>query len=228
MAARDCVGCGEFGVLWCGRCARSLERSPRSVAPTPRPTAFPACWSVGEYAGPLKRAISAYKDRGQRPLALPLGRALADSIQHAVSASSAKQRWIVIPAPSNPKSVQTRGNDTMQGLATHALRELDRRGLLVDLATPLAMNTRVADQSGLSAISRFTNITGSMTLVSGGLEALFDPVTSLPRPIVIVDDVVTTGATLTEAARVLRAVGLTDVRACTIAATRRRFGNADV
>ena len=115
----------------------------------------------------------------------------------------------------------------MHVLATRACRELDRRGLAVDLVTGLAMSTRVSDQSGLSAHSRFTNIAGSMTVVPGGFEAVLDPVTSLPRPVVIVDDVVTTGATLTEAARALRAVGLTDVRACTIAATRRRFGDAD-
>ena len=109
--------------------------------------------------------------------------------------------------------------------------ELTRAGLEVVVALPLVITRTVADQSGLGAAQRWGNVVGSMGIDEATLGELGSPADrdgSRPRTVVLVDDVVTTGATLTEAVRALRAVGVIDIRAATIAATRRWGTHADL
>ncbi|WP_449066250.1 ComF family protein, partial [Planomonospora algeriensis] len=88
-------------------------------------------------------------------------------------------------------------------------------------AQVLAQRRRVADQSGLNALQRAENLSSAFRLAPG---ANGSPAALLEggRVIVLVDDVVTTGATLAEAARTLRAAGAEPGVAVTVAATRRR------
>ena len=223
VASRHCAGCGRPDVLWCPECAVSLSAAPHRSAPSPTPPGFPACWSVARYDGPVREALSAYKDRGQRPLLAPLSRALARAVGAALRTITTNGlRPVVVPAPSSPTAVRRRGGDSMAALAEGARRELARFGVEILGESALVLTREVADQSGLGASGRWGNLADSMSVGERGLVSLTGHDGRRCRPVVVVDDVVTTGSTLSEAVRALAAVGVTEVRAATIASTSRR------
>ncbi|GAA4062877.1 ComF family protein [Nonomuraea soli] len=117
----------------------------------------------------------------------------------------------LVPVPSARRAVRGRGHDPVAALAAHAARALRAHGWRVDARQALTQTRRVADQAGLAAGSRAANLAGSLRAIR--------PVTGR---VVLVDDVVTTGASLAEAARALRASGAEARLAVTLAATRRR------
>jgi predicted amidophosphoribosyltransferase len=113
--------------------------------------------------------------------------------------------------------VRARGFDAGLALARAAARRLPGAR-----AGPLLTSTRrVVDQSGLGAAERQANLAGAFRLRtprpwSG------DPVRPLGTRVVVVDDVVTSGASLTEAVRALQESGVPVLGAATVAATVRR------
>jgi predicted amidophosphoribosyltransferase len=155
--------------------------------------------AAGEYAGALREAVLAYKERGRRDLAGPLAATLAQVIDAAPPA-------LVVPIPSVRSSVRARGGDHMLRLARRAARIRHAR-----TATPLAFRREPADSAGLDARARTANLAGAMLATEGR-----------GRRAVLVDDVLTTGATLTEAARALTAAGWSVGGAVVLAATARR------
>jgi len=149
--------------------------------------------SAVPFAGPAARILRAFKEDGRTSLARALGPALAASIP-----------WdgVIVAVPSSRAALRRRGYPIAELLA--------RRGGL-DPVRALRVAGDVADQRGLGRSARARNVAGSLR--ARGAEGL---------RVVIVDDVVTTGATLREAARALRAGGATVVGAATVAATLRR------
>ncbi|WP_182876940.1 ComF family protein [Microbispora sp. H10670] len=133
--------------------------------------------------------------------------------------------WLV-PVPSARAAVRRRGHDPVRAVATAAVRELRGLGRAAVLAPLLRQRRRVADQAGLGSLERAANLSGAFEVGHRALGALRPPHSgtgpAVGFRVVLVDDVVTTGATLAEAARALRAAGVTPSAAVTIAATPRR------
>ena len=109
----------------------------------------------------------------------------------------------------------------MLALVRAAARELERGGVPARAVPLLATRPGVADQSGLDAAARAANLHGALRVRPGPLRRLAGGVPEIAGAVVC-DDVVTTGATLVEAQRALRAVGVPVLGSATVAATARR------
>ncbi len=202
----------------CGPCRAGLRSASRGVGPPgPRtPSAgMPPCWAGARFEGALRLAVTAYKDEGRRDLRDDLARLLATALTAAAAEPALRRRLalgeevLVVPVPTAGASRRRRGDDPVAALA----RAATAPGMVVVPA--LAHTRRVADQAHLDRRSRARNLAGSMA-VGTAWRGVVQGATC-----VVVDDVVTTGATLAEAARALRDAGARHVVAATCATTPR-------
>jgi predicted amidophosphoribosyltransferase len=218
---RTCAGCGVPGHLLCPGCA------PRFAVPhlaTPRrfPDGFPPTVAAAVYAGPVRPAIIAFKERGRAELAGPLGAALALALAAVTSAvpgrTARSTPVLLVPIPSSAAALRTRGRDHVRELTVRAVAELRAAGVVAQEVRLLRRRGRLRDSAGLSAAQRRANLAGTFAVGRS-------PVPTPPGGVlVLVDDVVTSGATLTEAAATLVAAGVPDntpVLAAVVAATPR-------
>ncbi|MFF4269292.1 ComF family protein [Streptomyces sp. NPDC001536] len=106
---------------------------------------------------------------------------------------------LLVPVPSARRTVGARGHDPARRIALAAAGELRRGGVAARVVGVLRQRRAVADQAGLDARERLENLAGALAVVPGGERLL------LGGPVVLVDDLMTTGASLREAARAVRA-----------------------
>jgi predicted amidophosphoribosyltransferase len=198
----SCVCCGRGEAVWCPHCR------PPSVPRQVELPAAPPVVAAGEYGGALREALLAFKERGQRALVEPLAGYLGDAVD-ASRRRLGDLEPILVPVPSSRSAARQRGGDHLLRLAAGAAAP---HGLQVLPALRLAGRGR--DSSRLSAAQRAAHLAGRMRA---------QPATA-DRPVLLVDDIVTTGATLVEASRALRAAGWQVGGAAVIAATRLRRG----
>lgn len=214
-----CAGCGAGETSWCPACARSLRGPARRTAPDPCPPELPPTWAVATYDGAVRAAVIAHKEHGVRALTGPLGVALARSVRAAVHAGgrpgTVAGPVLLVPAPSRAAAVRERGRDPTRSLALVAARTLRETGLAADVVPALRMGRSVRDQAGLGGADRAANLAGAVRLNRAR------PGWWRSATVLLVDDVVTTGATLAECAAVLRAAGVPVAGAAVLAATAR-------
>jgi predicted amidophosphoribosyltransferase len=193
----DCAGCGRAGPALCGDCRVRLipQVTTRSVARLPVSSAL-------AYRGVVQPVVVAFKNEGRTGLAPPLVGALRAAVATAVSGVEGDD-LLLVPMPRTRRSAVERGYDPV--------RLLLRRARLPH-ADVLRLVRRPGDQVRLGREARFANVErGTAARIPLGA-----------RRVVLVDDVVTTGATLIEAARAVRAAGGTVLGAATVASTPLR------
>jgi predicted amidophosphoribosyltransferase len=179
---------------------------------------------VAAYDGAVRQCLLAYKERGwaalRRPLAEALAAAISAALAETISAGPAAE-VVVVAMPSRRQAIRDRGDDVVADLARTACARLRRLGYRSRPAPALRLNRQVRDSAGLGAQARLHNLSGAMAVRSRWVRALDG------AQLVLVDDVVTTGATLAAAAAVLRAVGAMPLASATVAATQRRLATSD-
>ncbi|RKS76434.1 putative amidophosphoribosyltransferase [Actinomadura pelletieri DSM 43383] len=221
-----CVGCGTPRLLLCDTCATPLQGPARPARTAPY--GLPPPWTVATYEGPLKAILSAYKEHGRTALAVPLGEALATSLHAAIA--NQRPPHTVVWIPSRRTSLKRRGHDPLRQTLAIALDRLREKDVPITTCNALKPTKRTADQAGLTAPQRAKNLQGAFQathpakpttdhMTDHATEPITDRIADCS--VILVDDVITTGATLAEAARALRAAGIEVTAAATIAATPR-------
>jgi predicted amidophosphoribosyltransferase len=206
---RRCVGCGRPAAGLCSACLGSA--APLHVVQHEL-----AVFAGAAYSGAVRAALLRYKERGRRDLAAPLATLLARAVK-ACPAGRGVPSPVLVCVPSSRADAAARGGDHVRRLAYRASR---RAGVPV-APNVLVLARRKGESAGLGVQARAANLAGAF--------AARDPCRSGSAAIVV-DDIVTTGATLREACRALRAAGWPVAAAAVVAATplRARRDNAAV
>jgi ComF family protein len=210
---RPCLnGIQMLSPPWCVRCGDPLAQSgasgPFCARCDRRAPAFDLARSAAPYEGPLRALIHAFKYRRRRALAAPLARCIVQAGEDVLAGADA-----VVPVPVHPLRLVARGFNQADDLARHlrkpvwcALRRVGNR----------------PPQAGQPAHERETNVRGAFAVRlswrhdarrRAGLPSLRN------AAVVLIDDVMTTGATLDACSRALVEAGVRRVTALTVART---------
>lgn len=201
-----CAGCGEPDRSLCAGCRSALAPRVSTSAVGEVPV-----WAALEYEGVPRRVLLAFKESSRVDAAPALGRALRAAVVEAQRESPAppgRRADALLPVliPSTAAAQRRRGFHPSGMLLARA------HILVPPLWRALRLTRQTQDQAGLSSTARSVNREGSMA-ASARLRG---------RRCLIVDDIVTSGATVAEAARAITAVGGLVVGAAAVARTPRR------
>ncbi|GHH78484.1 ComF family protein [Promicromonospora soli] len=215
--------CGELDVPWCAGCAALLTGPPiRAEHGAPRLDRLDGVppvpvWALTPYAGPVRDVVVHWKDRGRadldRLLAPALRRAAA-RIGPVLSPALGGAPIAIVPVPSTGAARRARGREPVAVLARAVARGLHDAGLPARVVPALARRGAGRDQVGLGARARGRNLAGSVRMTRPGARAL-----GQRSMCILVDDVLTTGATLAAVERALEGSGHDVLGATVLAAT---------
>lgn len=194
---RRCLGCGTPGDALCRDCV-PWHRRPLDGLDVPGRAA-------AVYDGAVREALLRYKERGRLEFGRPLGLLLADAVS---ALGPLPIGTMLVTVPSSPMALRERGRDHLMPVARVAAR---RAG--VPVTACLSLIRSVQDSAGLTLVQRAGNQAGAMRAA---------PPTAARRPAIVVDDIVTSGATAREACRALWAAGWQPIGVAAVAATPRR------
>jgi ComF family protein len=187
----------ESAEVRCGLCRR-LE------PPYVKATAY------GSYDSGLRELIHLLKYNQIRPAANVLGRMLADAIEDLQPLFAADE-MLVVPVPLHAKKLRQRGFNQSELIARAASKLKPASGLFQLSPGLLERRRETKSQIGLSRHQRRENIRGAFVVAKPGEVK--------GREVLVVDDVFTTGTTVSECARILRRAGATKVYVATVART---------
>ncbi|MBL3698905.1 ComF family protein [Leucobacter luti] len=193
----ECVGCGAADRECCASCLRAL----RAARPGHPPQLGTPCFARAEYAGVMRAVLVALKHGGRVRFARELGAQLSVPLHAARAQCGAARPPVIVPAPSRPASVRRRGFRHVELLVAAALRAQRRRGSPMPTVLRALRTTRGRrGQVGLGPAERARNA-GLLGLRRTARAALRG------REVILVDDVLTTGATVLAARDTLTAAG---------------------
>jgi ComF family protein len=188
-----CAGCGQSGSLLCDRCvgafAPPFRAEDRFVAPDAGVAlgdALVLAQSAFAYAGPMRRALAALKYSGASRLAPMLARAATPSLRTLLTISGPAA---LVPVPVHAERRRERGYNQAALIA----RALGPSQPILERVRPTTKQHRL-DRS-----ARLANMRGAFRVASNA---------SVPSVAVLVDDIITTTATLEACASVLREAGV--------------------
>lgn len=214
-----CPGCGTPGETWCPGCRRALtgppwrceDRAGRLDRLDGRPTPV---WTLADNVGPVRAAVVAWKDGGRSDLGPPLCAALASAARTVAPLVGPRRAGplLVVPVPSTPAARRRRGGWLVDDLARGVVDGARLAGVDA-LRAPVLRRRRGADQVGLGARDRARNLAGQVRVPARARPRLAG------RDVLLVDDVLTTGASLAACLAVVESAGGRVVGCLTLAST---------
>ena len=214
------MGCGSSGNYFCTPCAKELKRSnqicPTCCKPSFDGVTHPKCRnkhslnrlvSVWEYKGPLRKAFLAMKYR----YAYDLGTELADLVANNLTVSKKfldNTSFVLIPVPTHKKRKNVRGFNQTEIIGKRLSYQMGWE--YKDDVLKRVKNT--TPQTGLSKKVRMRSQKGAFKVSEG--KSILEK-----NKIILFDDIWTTGATLREAAKVVKRKGTGNVSALVVART---------
>lgn len=203
----QCLVKAEFaGDLMCPRCGAGIRRDPEDVMKCPKcydlQLNFRRAVSLAPYEKPLGEVVKALKFRGQRHLARPLAEKLAEVLRRQDFTQGLDA---IVPVPIHWRRKFSRGFNQSELIARHLGRLL---GIPVDIRS-LRRIRNTKPQTRLSGAERRQNLKDAFKVRR--------PKSVDGKRILLLDDVMTTGGTMTECARELRRAGATQIYAAVVA-----------
>ena len=209
-----CPGCGAEGPPVCAACAPALDARlelPAGIAiglPSDVPAPLLQLEWCALFSGVVRSALHELKYSGEQRLALPLGRAIARRWRRVAAGGD-----VLVPVPVHAERRRRRGYDQAELLARAAAAELG-----IPCAPILERSRATIAQFDLDRSARALNVAGAFRLRPNPPQANARPLAG--RWVVLIDDVVTTGASLAACAAPLLEAGAVGVSAITVARER--------
>ncbi|MEN9741434.1 MAG: hypothetical protein RIR66_390 [Actinomycetota bacterium] len=182
----NCLGCNQLGEWICGRCLANLKVQTSRQIPN-----VDLVITAHHYEGWLRDKVIAYKS-GE----IHLARGLAEIL--ICNCLTKVDQLTLVPIPSSQEKIKLRQVDTILNI-TKQVQLLDRKFLVMP---NLKLIKSVSDQVGLSYEDRINN-----------LEDAFGALRKINGDVILIDDVITTGSTMSSAAKTLKLVGAKSVTA---------------
>lgn len=204
---RICSGCGRTGTFLCARC---ISKAPRSEPISNESNSFVT--AMFDYRNPaIRNAIWKFKYKNARGIASCFGEALYEEIVHEIGNDlriGAHETFLLVPIPLHAKRLRERGYNQSELLAREILKyDTDKMFMLEKSALSRTRATKPQAKKEKRA-SRLENLRGAFEANSHFTKG---------RHIILIDDVTTTGATLTSARKALLKAGVKSVRAYVVA-----------
>lgn len=238
----ECVVCGREDYTLCASCAAVVraqtatpyraEQDADALVGLGGVSQLPVV-AAGVYRDALAESILAFKNHGRTALAAPLGRCLARGLGAAAAALAPTHRGtlMVVPVPSTGTGWRRRGYDPVATMVQALVREgrLPAGAVVVPLLSIKARAPwRRKHQKGLGRAARRRNIRNTMKVRPKKLQGVWLRANRREGYVVVVDDVLTTGSTVQEAAKTLERAGLRVCAAVVLAAARAPGGGAEL
>ena len=209
-----CAGCGAAGARWCGDCHLQAPRVSDKICPVcgdsrrdgqlcndcrQKPPAYDTARAWGLHDGPVRRALHQLKYKGDMSLGESLAREMIPMVER-----QGKHPQIVVPVPLGTARLQERGYNQAALLA---------RPVALALGLPFQPKTlqrirETRSQVGLTRPQRQQNMEGAFLARAALVQE---------KDVLLVDDVMTTGATMNAAAKALKEAGANHVWAISFA-----------
>ena len=186
-----CIGCREKGESFCKKCADGAKRVENKAGSV---LFLDKLYYWGDYENPaLRKALRSYKYHGMKNLAEPFSQMLSELLKPELPDFSDKA--LIVPIPAHKARISLRGYNQAELLA----QKLSQKTNLPFNPEILVKIKNTPSQTSLSGLERMLNIKNSFSVKTH--EYIKN------KKIILVDDIITTGATLSEAARVLKEAG---------------------
>jgi len=194
-----CIGCSQLGISICSNCRSSWHPHTYFREVSVEGASYPVVSSV-QYSPIASRVLLSAKESNIAAADKLLIEAITHSLNHFVKRFGGTT---LVAIPSRRSATRKRGRNFLNEITSEVARISENNISFID--TQLLVHSRsVKDQSALNSKQRLSNVSGALAVpskckarISGGNIG----------PLIVVDDLITTGATLAEAIRALRTAG---------------------